>query len=75
MTWEEEKEAEANIFAMELLVPTSFLLRDLAGNFAIDPTGDERVKALAKRYGVTVELMMIRIADVSRAKRSRKCST
>jgi len=55
---------EANYFAMHLLVPTEMLLKDLNGDFSIDLADeDKRVKVLARRYGVTTQMMLLRIIE------------
>lgn len=57
-------EAEANIFAMELLMPTDFLLRDLKQIGGIDLADDVQITKLAKKYRVAVSLMAIRIGQL-----------
>lgn len=57
-------EAEANAFAMELLMPSEFLLRDLKQMGGIDLADDEQVAKLAKKYRVAVSLMAIRIGQL-----------
>lgn len=54
--------AEANAFAMELLMPTKFLLRDAAG---VDLCDDNAVAKLAKKYGVPAAVMAARLAFLS----------
>jgi Zn-dependent peptidase ImmA (M78 family) len=58
------REAEANAFAMELLMPTDFLLRDLKQMGGIDLADDVQVGKLAKKYRVAVSLMAIRIGQL-----------
>jgi Zn-dependent peptidase ImmA (M78 family) len=58
-------EAEANAFAMELLMPTEFLLRDLKQMGGIDLADDIQITKLAKKYRVAVSLMAIRIGQIS----------
>jgi Zn-dependent peptidase ImmA (M78 family) len=57
-------EHEANIFAMELLMPTDFLLRDLKALGGIDIADDADVAKLAKKYRVSQGLMAIRIGQL-----------
>ena len=57
-------EAEANAFAMELLMPTEFLRRDLKQMGGIDLADDRQVEKLAKKYRVSVSLMAIRIGQL-----------
>jgi len=54
-------EVEANQFAAEILMPVRFLLKDLP---SLDFESDERIAALAKRYGVSQLAMSYRIANV-----------
>jgi Zn-dependent peptidase ImmA (M78 family) len=54
-------EHEANIFAMELLMPTDFLLKDLKAMGGIDVSDDDGVAKLAKKYHVSQALMALRI--------------
>jgi Zn-dependent peptidase ImmA (M78 family) len=54
---------EANHFAMHLLMPTEFLLKDIEGG--IDLTDDAAVKRLAERYRVPASLMALRLRDVT----------
>ena len=59
-------EEEANIFAMELLMPRELLLADLdkVGNFDIED--DRTIKLLAKRYRVSEAVMFYRICTLDR---------
>lgn len=59
-------EAEANAFAMELLMPTQFLLADLKQMDGVDLADDVQVAKLAKKYRVAVSLMAIRIGQLLR---------
>ena len=51
---------------------TSFLLKDLAGDFSIHLCGDQRVKEFAKKYGINETLMLLRIQEVAKTKGKRK---
>jgi len=57
-------EKEANIFAMELLMPRELLLADLdkIGNFDIED--NTTIKKLAKRYRVSEAVMFYRICTL-----------
>jgi Zn-dependent peptidase ImmA (M78 family) len=57
-------EHEANIFAMELLMPTSFLLKDLKEIGGIDVADGSGVEKLAKKYRVSQALMALRIGQL-----------
>lgn len=54
-------EREANIFAVELLMPTSFLERDIKALGGIDFADDEDIAKLAKRYRVSHSMMALRL--------------
>lgn len=56
------EDIEANYFAMHLLMPTDFLLRDIGGG--IDLSDDRAVKRLADRYKVPVGLMAMRLQEI-----------
>ena len=65
MTQQEEQEEEANYFARCLLVPREFLLRDIAAmGGQIDISDDDALKSLAKKYGVSLGVMAMRLMDV-----------
>ena len=57
-------EREANLFAMELLMPTSFLERDIKQMGGIDFADDRDIDKLAKRYKVSHSLMAIRLGQL-----------
>lgn len=57
------REKEANIFAASLLMPKTFLQADLKDK-PIDISDDESVRALARRYGVSVQALTIRLANL-----------
>lgn len=57
-------EHEANIFAMELLMPTDFLLKDLKAMGGVDVSDDGDIAKLAKKYRVSQALMAIRIGQL-----------
>jgi Zn-dependent peptidase ImmA (M78 family) len=58
-----EEEIEANLFAAELLMPASFLQRDVAQfDAAFDVDDEFQVARLAKRYGVSKQAMTIRLS-------------
>jgi Zn-dependent peptidase ImmA (M78 family) len=56
-------EMEANRFAAELLMPTRFLKDDLEG-VSLDLTDDGAFRTLAKRYGVSVQALTIRLTGL-----------
>ncbi len=64
MTADEQREHEANVFAMHLLVPSGMLRRELAKIGGIDIAGDGGdVKKLARKFGVSETLMAMRVAE------------
>ena len=54
-------EMEANLFAAELLMPTSFLTKDLKGVDDIDLVDEKVISSLAQRYGVSTQAMTFRL--------------
>ncbi len=60
----DDMEREANLFAMELLMPYDFIMRDLREMGQIDVENDPRIKDLARRYKVTEQLMTMRLAQL-----------
>ena len=58
-----EDETEANYFAMHLLVPDSFLERENLSDLSFDLADDEPLKKLAKKYGVSITIMAIRLHE------------
>ncbi|HXJ21761.1 MAG TPA: ImmA/IrrE family metallo-endopeptidase [Polyangia bacterium] len=56
-------EREANAFAAELLMPASFLLRDLEDIEVLEDS-NSAVADLASRYGVSQQALMIRLANL-----------
>lgn len=55
---------EANIFAMELLMPFDFVVADMHG---LDLSDDLEIEKLANRYRVPRGVMAMRVADVRAA--------
>ena len=56
------RETEANRFAMELLIPVEWIKKDLE-DIEFDMADDKQL-ALAKRYGVSITLMAIRLTSL-----------
>jgi len=56
-------EAEANYFAMCLLMPAQ-MVKDEVKKLTIDITSDETVKVLAKKFDVSLTMMAIRLAQL-----------
>lgn len=63
VTREEDQNAEANEFAMRLLVPDSLLAKE---NLDIDLTSNHDIEELARKYAVSVPVMLIRIGQFKR---------
>ena len=57
----ERMEAEANAFALELLMPEPWIRRDAAG---VDLADDKAVEKLARLYKVPVAIMAFRIGQI-----------
>lgn len=62
-------DAEASAFAMELLMPFDWIVRDAA---YIDLCDEEAVAKLAKKYRVPATAMAVRIGEVRIEALSRK---
>jgi Zn-dependent peptidase ImmA (M78 family) len=60
----DEQEAEANSFAMALLMPADLLREDVRRLGGVDLCDDAKVKLLAKRYQVPLTLMAIRLGQL-----------
>lgn len=60
------QEAEANLFAMALLMPEELVRKELAKG--IDIAEDEEIKKLAKKFQVPIGLMAIRIGQIMERK-------
>jgi Zn-dependent peptidase ImmA (M78 family) len=54
-------EAEANEFAMELLMPSDWLLADVRKMGGFDVCDDDKLAKLAKKYRVPVTLLTLRL--------------
>lgn len=57
------QETEANAFAMELLMPFDWIVRDCQG---IDLCDERAVEKLARKYGVASTVMAVRIGEIRR---------
>lgn len=61
----DREEREANAFAAELLMPTGFLERDVKGmGDGLSLSDDTAIRALAQRYGVSLQALSIRLANL-----------
>jgi Zn-dependent peptidase ImmA (M78 family) len=58
-----EDEVEANSFAAALLMPEDFVRRDLHGK-SVNAYDDNAIRQLAKRYGVSVQALTIRLVEL-----------
>jgi Zn-dependent peptidase ImmA (M78 family) len=61
---ENVEEMEANLFAAELLMPTSFLKKDLKTIEDVDLVDEGVISKLAGRYGVSTQAMTIRLSHL-----------
>ena len=57
-----DKEKEANLFAAELLMPGSFIEKDLQQINTLDLFEDVKLKELAKKYQVSIQALILRLA-------------
>lgn len=55
---------EADLFAVELLMPKALLLEDIRKLGGIDIETDHRIESLAKRYRVSLQLMTMRLGQL-----------
>jgi Zn-dependent peptidase ImmA (M78 family) len=58
------EEREANLFAAELLMPQSFLAKDIATAGGVDLVDDRFIKKLAGRYRVSTQALLFRLANL-----------
>jgi Zn-dependent peptidase ImmA (M78 family) len=65
-TAEEVEEIEANAFAANLLMPSTWLKRDIDSD-QLDPGDEEQLGKLAARYGVSLHAMALRLASLSQS--------
>lgn len=63
MLWTQAQDMEANAFAMELLMPFDWIVRDAADLCLTDDAG---IAKLAKRYRVPTSVMAVRVGEVRR---------
>lgn len=61
---DEAMQAEANAFAMELLMPEDWLRADIAKLGGVDIEDTTTVATLAKRYKVSVPVMTLRLGEL-----------
>ena len=61
-TGEDNDEKEANLFAAELLMPASFLRRDLRGEDLDLLEDSDFLERLAEKYKVSVQALTFRLA-------------
>ena len=66
--WEE---IEANRFAVELLLPRDWILRDVPPGTTVDLLAEDCLVDLAEKYQVTVQLMVWRLRDLGLLKMSK----
>lgn len=60
----QDEESEANMFAMELIMPEEMLKRDVEGLKAIEQDPEKIINILAERYKVTKMVMTIRLTKL-----------
>jgi Zn-dependent peptidase ImmA (M78 family) len=64
MRYDTDIEAEANYFAMCLLMPEDILRREIALIGPVSLVDDEQTAKLAKKFGVSITLLMYRLANL-----------
>jgi Zn-dependent peptidase ImmA (M78 family) len=60
----DEAEKEANFFAASLLMPKSFLERDLAKQEFVDLLDDDLLRSLSRKYGVSTQALVNRLKNL-----------
>ena len=66
MSYRDPREDEANAFAMELLMPEDFIRRDWEeySKGVIDIVEDANIAKMARRYRVSLQMMMFRLVEL-----------
>ncbi len=64
-TAENIEEIEANAFAANLLMPASWLRREMSTE-SVDLIDDGEIQSLADRYGVSAQAMILRLSNISK---------
>jgi Zn-dependent peptidase ImmA (M78 family) len=62
------EDTEADYFATELLMPREWLIKDVRAMGGIDLTEDREVAQLAKKYGVSISMMAVRLMQLANEK-------
>jgi Zn-dependent peptidase ImmA (M78 family) len=62
--YERRMEAEANAFAMELLMPADWVRREAAKLGGVDIEDEKKVAKLAKKFGVSNAVMTLRLGQL-----------
>jgi Zn-dependent peptidase ImmA (M78 family) len=60
----EKQDAEANHFAMCLLMPKNLVFKEVQKMGGIDLCDDAPLKELAKKFGVSVAMMAVRLGQL-----------
>lgn len=61
---EDDYEKEANVFAAELLMPATFLERDIASLEDVSLLDEDVLQPLARKYGVSTAALTFRLANL-----------
>ncbi len=61
---EKLEEREANLFAAELLMPAKLITKEVEGMDDIDIVEDGKIERLAKKFGVSIQAMSFRLANL-----------
>lgn len=65
-TLDEVEDAEANHFAISLLLPKDMVRQEVRAMGGVDIADDADVKMLARKFGVSISLMAFRIGQLSK---------
>lgn len=60
----EVEDTEANYFAMCLLMPAEVVKKEVRAMGGVDLANDDNLRALARRFGVSMTAMAMRIAQL-----------
>lgn len=65
-----DMEDEANVFAMEMLMPTKFLIKEIRAIGGVSIDDDEKMDRLARKFKVQQQILAVRILRLDEELRS-----
>lgn len=72
MTSDQKQDREANQFAMCLLMPKHFILKEVKHFGGIENIGDDEIKTLAEKFQVSISAMAIRLQSIYSQTKGRR---